>query len=373
MKKNIIFVFMIVLVLAGLGYAMYSKYSKGTFFADFGDAPDGGATGYSNPGAAIGSFPSKLASNGARAVDINQLWLGQAVDKDTDSKQVNHDLGDDGVRVNFNSCAASSASFYVAEKTPGKLTGKAYLNLYVDWNKDGKWSGSDACADEWAVKNYPVDLANINQSFNAISTEFPGGKEIKDLWYRATISYDQQLASDARGEIKIGEVEDYGPGIPENDSFYDAFCNPDPLKINHGGQGAMTVVNSFWSTATITGIDLPNGFTAVNGNRNVSIKGGQVIYQSKKVDPPKRVVADPVSIRVDYGKEASIVIICWVEVKHDEPTPTPTITSSAPPVTSPKPTVTTTQDGQTTLESTPSSPTPTTTQSDHPGGLPAGY
>lgn len=77
------------------------------------------------------------------------------------------------------------------------------------------------------------------------------------------MSFDQQMSSDGRGEIKIGEVEDYGPGVPEDDTYFDAFCNPDPLKIKHGEEGNIAIVNSIWSTAAITGIDLPNCYLII--------------------------------------------------------------------------------------------------------------
>src|SRR3990167_6521325 len=115
---------------------------------DFGDAPDG--TG--------GQFPSLLASNGARVKKTDQVWLGQAVTVENDSKQVDKDEADDGVKVNATSCSQSTAYFFVQVEDAGKISGNAYLNLYADWNKDGRWNGGDECASEWAVANFTVDL-----------------------------------------------------------------------------------------------------------------------------------------------------------------------------------------------------------------------
>ena len=116
---------------------------------DFGDAPDGN----------LGQFPSLLVSSGARAKKTDEVWLGQAATLEKDSKQVDGDEADDGVKLDTTSCKQSTAYFFVRLKDPGKTTGTAYLNLYADWNKDGRWNGSDECATEWAVQNSPIDLA----------------------------------------------------------------------------------------------------------------------------------------------------------------------------------------------------------------------
>src|SRR3972149_12244362 len=141
-------------VLGFVGYFIFAnianKSAKTDFSAkggpaasmDFGDAPDG----------AQGQFPSLLASNGARSKKTDDVWLGQAVTIEKDSKQVNVDEVDDGVKLNAKSCKQSTAYFLVRVKNPGKMKGVAYLNLYADWNKDNRWSGRDECAQEWVVR-----------------------------------------------------------------------------------------------------------------------------------------------------------------------------------------------------------------------------
>jgi len=52
---------------------------------DFGDAPDPG-------------FPSLLASEGARHFIVQFEWLGEGVNQELDSQQVDADLYDDGVQ-----------------------------------------------------------------------------------------------------------------------------------------------------------------------------------------------------------------------------------------------------------------------------------
>ncbi len=305
------------LVLGVIGYFVFVNLpGNGVILAerfDFGDAPD--------------QFPSTLADNGARTGVIDQVWLGQTVDGEADSNQVNADAGDDGVRTDFSPCAPSSVTFFIQARDPGAMTGTAHLNLFADWNQDGQWAGSDSCAaEEWAVQNYALSLATLTAPITSITVPLAGGAKTDNLWYRGTVTVGEVMASDATGVYASGEVEDYGPPLPD-ETWYDAICLPDPVTIKHGGSTELKVVNWF-STAAITSVGLPNGFAAKNDARDVTEKDGKIIYTSKQVDPPKRTIPDPVPIRVDFGKEASIVITCWVNVEHDEapvttPTPSP--------------------------------------------------
>ncbi|MEK7557536.1 MAG: GEVED domain-containing protein [Patescibacteria group bacterium] len=335
MNPKIIAVVLGVLVLGVVGYFIFTNLPSGGVRLgerfDFGDAAD--------------QFPSALAANGARTGVSDQVWLGETVDMEADAKLVNADAGDDGVRTSFTPCAASNVTFFVQVKDPGAMTGTAYLNLFADWNQDGQWAGSDRCAAEWAVQNQPVDLATLAQPITSITVPLTAGAKTDNLWYRGTVTVGEVVASDATGAYTSGEVEDYGPPLP-GETWYDAFCLPDPVTIQHGQSTELKVVNWF-STAAITSVGLPNGFTAKNNARNVEEKDGKIIYTSKEVDPPERTVPDPVDIRVDFGKEASIVIICWVRVEHDElPVETPGQKREFP-VSSPVPHVETKSGGPT--------------------------
>ncbi|MBI2012276.1 hypothetical protein HYS91_05945, partial [Candidatus Daviesbacteria bacterium] len=171
MNPKLIVIVISFLVLGFVGYFIFSnivnKPSDGDFSAkggptsgwDFGDAPDGKPTSYEGSFAQTGQFPSLLASNGARVKKTDDVWLGQKVTIEKDSKQVNADEADDGIRGTSTSCRESINYFFVRIKNLGQMTGIAYLNLYADWNKDGRWAGRDECAPEWAIQNFPVDLS----------------------------------------------------------------------------------------------------------------------------------------------------------------------------------------------------------------------
>ena len=45
---------------------------------EYGDAPDGTPTFYPSGFAQTGSFPTRLESDGARAMEVNRVWLGNA-------------------------------------------------------------------------------------------------------------------------------------------------------------------------------------------------------------------------------------------------------------------------------------------------------
>src|SRR5688500_4750631 len=53
--------------------------------ADYGDAPDGGPTGYPAPFAQTGSFPTLFGSGGAHAVDTSRATLGLTASAEVDA------------------------------------------------------------------------------------------------------------------------------------------------------------------------------------------------------------------------------------------------------------------------------------------------
>lgn len=337
MSPKLIIVIVGVLVLGFIGYFIFAstvnkspktnlppKEIVGNGF-DFGDAPDGKATSYEGNFAQTGQFPSLLASNGARVIKTDEVWLGQEVTMEKDSKQVNADEADDGVRGTSTSCKPSTTYFFVGVKNPGQATGTAYLNLYADWNKDGRWAGGDECGQEWAVQNFPIDLAKQTEQLAVYEVQFTAGKNTKDIWYRGSVTLDEKMNETATGEFKSGEIEDFGPHQPllPDEKYYNFFCQPDPLVINHGTQRNVEVVADFGSEP-IFDVEFGQNFKRENNKREVSLWPGNIFsFQSSKkdIDLPKRNVAHFVPLRVRFGadgKEAVIKKPCRVIVKHDE-------------------------------------------------------
>lgn len=308
----------LILVLVIMSFAPVVASAASTL--DFGDAPDGKLTGYTG-GATVGSFPSLLTSDGARTADVATIWLGDKVDKESDSKQVDVDAFDDGVAVTLSSCATSKASLLVHVTKPGTTSGTAYLNMFFDWDKNGKWGGTDSCgADEWAVRNVPVDLSAQTTAVAVYVPSFLAGKNVTNIWYRAAVTLDERMLSETgTGSYAKGEVEDYGPARkPANAKKFGAYCKPNPLILFHGAAGKFEIKPKPGSVP-ITFVGLANNVTPNTKQRKLQVAGLTVRYTSKKVDKPNRVVFETVPVRVRFGTTASIIVKCNAVVIHFTP------------------------------------------------------
>lgn len=288
---------------------------------DYGDAPDGVSAGYGN--AVIGAFPSKEESNGARTAAVDEVWLGKKVNTETDSAQVDQDKFDDGVQPQFKSCKESKAVVLVHVKNPGVTSGTAYINLFADWNKDGSWGGSDECADEWAVRNFAVELSEQDNVIAAYVPKFVAGKKVKDIWWRATVTKDQRLTDETgAGIFDSGEVEDYGPALaPGNGGRYGVRCVPDPLIIKHGTAGRIRIVAKP-GTRDFASIGFPNsvdpGGKGWYGNKSkrISIFDARsfVVRSRKKHVAPSETMYIPISVR--YANKTRILKTCVAHIVH---------------------------------------------------------
>ncbi|MBI3282787.1 hypothetical protein HYZ70_01790 [Candidatus Curtissbacteria bacterium] len=338
------------LVLGLVGYFAFAnivnkspKTSSGAFEInyDFGDAPDGKE----------GQFPSLLASNGARVKKTDQVWLGQVVTTENDSKQVDKDEADDGVKLNATSCSQSTAYFFVQVKDPGKASGNAYLNLYADWNKDGRWSGSDECASEWAVANFTIDLTKQIDQIAVYQIQFTAGKNVDEIWYRGAVTQDAQMNEAATGEFGRGEVEDWRPS--ETQKEYWLYCDPYPLVLNHGDEKTVAIKAAPFSQK-IKSVALSTLVAPDNDIRKISQNGNSFVYKSKKVDGPKRDEPDAISYSAEFADGEKWWDWCPVTVHHDEP-PT-TIKPPGLPIPSKAPNIETKSGGSTKTEPPQSQP-----------------
>jgi hypothetical protein len=187
--------------------------------ADYGDAPDGAHAGYLSKPHVTGHFPSKLTSNGAHHTAPGSLRLGEQVDPESDSHQVNLDTYDDGVTAALQPCRESVVSFVVnAINVPASMRTRghsAYLNAWFDWNQDGRWKGASSCGrkavPEWRVRNYPVDMASFaTNPVQIIRVPVVAGPEVLDIWMRGSLTLDQRFTSPlGKGAFTNGETEDY--------------------------------------------------------------------------------------------------------------------------------------------------------------------
>jgi hypothetical protein len=181
---------------------------------DFGDAPD--LPPYFK-------FPSRLASNGARHAMPAQVWLGNRIDGEVDSRQVNADFFDDGF-VRFS--LAPAATFPVAGcRVEFEISVKdrntalysdsrekaLYFNLLIDFSRNMQWEES-----EWVVRNMPVNPnawpVGLNKA-RLISPAFTALADPYSCWFRMTLTWGEPVPDKwvGTGAFKHGETEDYGP------------------------------------------------------------------------------------------------------------------------------------------------------------------
>ena len=187
--------------------------------ADFGDAPDP-------------TFPSLLASDGARTLDTSQFWLGTAVNAEVDAQIVDLDPFDDGLVEVL--VADQVRVAFEAAKSEDAPAGVVYFNLLADTNGDGRWQsfqGPAGPVQEWIVVNQSLQLGRGAKE--RIEAKFPlvGGN--LEVWVRAllTDSPVDGVDWDGTGQFERGEVEDHriGPDV------WSVECDPDPLVMDHGG------------------------------------------------------------------------------------------------------------------------------------------
>lgn len=116
-----------------------------------------------------------------------------------------------------NPCAVADLTYSVtveAENTP------FYLNVWLDFNRDGAWGYTASCADEsiiseWAVKNHVVNIGGITGTITGtiffVTTDF-SGSGYDPLWARVTLSEQPATMPDGSGPpsgFSYGETEDY--------------------------------------------------------------------------------------------------------------------------------------------------------------------
>jgi len=186
---------------------------------DFGDAPDP-------------TYPSLLASNGARHSVFAFEWLGKDVNGEHDSNQVAADKFDDGVTFVGTPKLGSPFRVIVRVNTSGLgaarygADDKLYLNAWIDWNVNGEWESfekiiewnggpglNDVCTKGKLVKPtipWPVGNNSRVLEFDVTVpvTTILEGMIGKPYYSRFRLDYDENVNT-TTGPAKFGEVEDH--------------------------------------------------------------------------------------------------------------------------------------------------------------------
>ena len=175
---------------------------------EYGDAPDGKPTLY-REGAATGQFPTMAASGGPVHDLSGQVWLGFVVSPEGQPRY--RDTDDGVLHLQVTRCAQSSALILVNTSglTQTERATPVLLNLFFDWNRDGRWQGSDGCAQEWAVQNFAVEVSRHDEGnpWVLVDVSFTAGAQVQEFWYRAMVT--RQRVGPQIGSLPDGETEDY--------------------------------------------------------------------------------------------------------------------------------------------------------------------
>jgi len=181
---------------------------------DFGDAPDP-------------SYPTLLASNGARHTIVSGFYLGSKIDADPDGQPNATATGDDILDINDDEDGVQFTSALVAGNTASVVVTAAQpglLDAWVDFNNDGDWADSD---------EHIFLTQALVAGPNLLTFSVPQGITSSTSFARFRLHNNQQGIS-YTGSASSGEVEDYQIDIleEENLDFGDAPDYPTLLATN---------------------------------------------------------------------------------------------------------------------------------------------
>ena len=155
---------------------------------DFGDAPDP-------------TFPSTLASDGARHLLDGKTFLGLSVDGELDGKSNSTATGDDDNNLADEDGVKFPTLFPKCDQATIDVeasVGGGYLNAWVDYNGNGTWESPD----EQIFTN-----ERLNQGHNTLQVVVPCDAVAGNTFARFRFSTELNLAP--TGAAADGEVEDY--------------------------------------------------------------------------------------------------------------------------------------------------------------------
>ena len=182
----------------------------GCCMPDFGDAPD---PFKSNP---PGRYPSLLKNNGARHLDFRHEWLGNSVDGEKDSQQVDKDRFDDGVKTNldFNKgtgvvkFTVSTSGLGAKRYVKGDKTKQIHVHGWFDWNGNGAWEAGELVVDWSGGPGITAGWPATAQS-KEIVVNIKVPKDTADEFFvRFRLDYGEDKKTPT-GSAKYGEVEDH--------------------------------------------------------------------------------------------------------------------------------------------------------------------
>lgn len=217
---------------------------------DFGDAPDGAATGYPAPYAQTGDFPTKLASGGARVADLGQARLGEGATGEADALASDADDGPVDMVLVLTQLPPPAALTVRVVGPAGSAGGTYHVNVLFDQNLDGAWT-----EDEWVVKNHPVDVV-AGESQNVALPPFAMTQSLTlpdGAWMRVALTKEQAPAGwTGEGLFTAGEIEDFNVEFPRIDGKPPAIAVMTcPATVDFGGQATALVTCTINNVAPV--------------------------------------------------------------------------------------------------------------------------
>ncbi len=184
--------------------ALATIFEIGEDWRDYGDAPEGAPTLYTG-GAATGSFPTSAATGPSHETPF-AFRLG-AFETAEEAPRAD-DSADDGLLwLEMNECATSSALLAISlDGVPEAERDELTVNIFADWNRDGDWDDTDGCTDEWALRDFALDVSG-EPDFTILTVDFPGGDQVDEFWMRVMLT--SQPYNPATDNLLPGETEDY--------------------------------------------------------------------------------------------------------------------------------------------------------------------
>jgi len=216
------------------------------------------------------TYPSKLASNGARhpiteteCLGLNSL--GDWKDWEPDAWVPDMDMFDDGLNTFFIGAGNPAATVTFEASNLGGPN-NLIVNILIDLNRDGDWLDNVGGQSEHVVQNQALNLPAVNDDTFVSNSFSTVGATPGPTWLRLTLTRTPVMQGwYGEGLFDCGETEDwqiwieegedwyYKPGgwedyalsgMPDFDQKQDAWTNPSTGNWSYCGPTA--VANSMW-------------------------------------------------------------------------------------------------------------------------------
>jgi len=227
--------------------------------------------------------------DGASHIDWNYEWLGKGVNGELDSKQVDNDEFDDGVKAGFmyilgNPLFLRLTITITTSGQPGRYdindSDKVmYLNAWIDWNRDLDWADNGEKIIGTGSTHPGGTQKFAGPQTVSYSISVPELPRLGWWWLRVRLDYGEDVGVNPqswtdpsldqyKGQAMFGEVEDY---LLFNDLGVSAVAPSKPV-IGQGYSGKinMTVTNQGGCTETFNVTAYANA-TAIQTITNITL------------------------------------------------------------------------------------------------------